>query len=96
MRLIDAVELLKKMLREGDAYTNDDIRHGYHNCQILVYDAPTIDAEPVIHGKWIENDNGTYSCSKCQSWIPNEQHYYARYCLRCGALMDEVEEGEAE
>lgn len=38
-------------------------------------------------GKWIQNDNGTYSCSLCQSWIPKEQHYYARFCLYCGADM---------
>lgn len=44
----------------------------------------------VKHGRWIRNDNGTYSCSECKSWIPNEQHYYARYCLFCGAKMDEV------
>lgn len=39
-------------------------------------------------GKWKKNDNGTYSCSLCQSWIPSEQHYYARYCLYCGAKME--------
>lgn len=49
---------------------------------------PTVDAEPVRHGHWIRDDNGTYSCSECQSWVPNEQHYYARYCLFCGAKMD--------
>lgn len=38
-------------------------------------------------GKWIQNDNGTYSCSLCHSWIPEEQHYYAQYCLYCGADM---------
>lgn len=38
-------------------------------------------------GRWIRNDNGTYSCSVCQSWIPEEQHFYARYCLYCGAVM---------
>ena len=37
------------------------------------------------HGEWIRNDNGTYSCSVCQSWIPNEQHHYARFCLYCGS-----------
>ena len=42
----------------------------------------------VKHGHWIRNDNGTYSCSECKSWIPNEQHYYARYCLFCGAQME--------
>ena len=43
-------------------------------------------------GKWIQNDNGTYSCSLCQSWIPEEQYHYARFCLHCGADMREVEE----
>lgn len=38
-------------------------------------------------GRWIRDDNGTYSCSVCQSWIPEQQHYYARYCLYCGADM---------
>jgi hypothetical protein len=38
-------------------------------------------------GQWIRNDNGTYSCSVCQSWIPEQQHCYARYCLYCGADM---------
>ena len=38
-------------------------------------------------GKWIRNDNGTYSCSLCQSWIPEEQYYYARFCLYCEADM---------
>lgn len=46
------------------------------------------DAEPERKiGKWIRNNNGTYSCNKCNSWIPEEQHYYARYCLYCGADM---------
>lgn len=50
------------------------------------------EAESIRHGHWIRNDNGTYSCSECHSWIPNEQHHYARYCIFCGARMD----GEAE
>lgn len=40
-------------------------------------------------GKWIQNDNGTWSCDQCNSWIPNEQHYYANWCLYCGADMRE-------
>lgn len=39
-------------------------------------------------GKWIQNNNGTYSCSLCHSWIPEEQYYYARFCLHCGAKME--------
>lgn len=49
---------------------------------------PTVDAVPVKHGRWIKNDNGTWSCERCHSWIPDEQHYYARFCLYCGAKLD--------
>lgn len=52
---------------------------------------PSAQPERKKKGKWIKNDNGTYSCDQCHSWIPNEQHYYARYCIFCGAPM-EVEE----
>ena len=38
-------------------------------------------------GKWIKNDNGTYSCSLCHSWIPGAQYFYAQFCLYCGADM---------
>ena len=52
-----------------------------------IANAPTIEVPQRMRGEWIRNDNGTYSCSVCQSWIPEEQHYYARYCLYCGADM---------
>ena len=51
--------------------------------------APTISPDEVRGvGKWEQNDNGTWSCSECHSWIPDEQHYYARFCLFCGAKME--------
>ena len=65
-----------------------------HDCRgIAEYFAKQIDAMPTIEperrGKWIQNDNGTWSCDQCKSWIPDEQHYYANYCLYCGADMRE-------
>lgn len=39
-------------------------------------------------GQWIQYDNGTYYCSLCHSWIPEEQYHYARFCLYCGAEME--------
>lgn len=53
---------------------------------------PAAPVREVKRGKWIDNKNGTWSCSLCQSWIPDEQHYYAHYCLYCGADMRVVEE----
>ncbi len=57
---------------------------------------PFIEAEKALEqlpsarlkGKWIQNENGTYSCSLCQSWIPEEQYHYARFCLYCGVEME--------
>ena len=49
---------------------------------------PVVDAAEARHGRWRQNDNGTWSCSECSSWIEDEQHHYARFCLHCGAKMD--------
>ena len=52
MRLIDADALIEKSLKDANCYMdNNDIRHGYHNVQCLIYDAPTIDAVPVVRCK---------------------------------------------
>ncbi len=59
---------------------------GLTNALHIMQDLPSAQPERK-KGRWIRNDNGTYSCSVCQSWIPEEQHYYARYCLYCGTDM---------
>lgn len=58
------------------------LKVAYKNLETL----PSAQPERQI-GRWIRNDNGTYTCSVCHSWIPKEQYYYARYCLYCGAKM---------
>ena len=55
---------------------------------------PAADVAPVKRGRWTKNDNGTWSCERCHSWIPEEQHYYARFCLYCGARMNGGENDE--
>lgn len=50
---------------------------------------PPADVRPVKRGRWKKNDNGTYSCERCHSWIPEEQWHYANWCLYCGADMRE-------
>ena len=57
--------------------------------QILgdIEDFPPADVRPVVRSHWKKNDNGTYSCERCHSWIPEEQRYYANWCLYCAADM---------
>lgn len=45
------------------------------------------DVRPVVRSHWKKNDNGTYSCERCHSWIPEEQWHYANWCLYCGTDM---------
>ena len=56
-----------------------------------VKNAPTIDAEPVRHGKWI-GYAGTIGneCSVCGKWLDVLQGTAEmNYCPNCGARMDE-------
>lgn len=52
---------------------------------------PAADVRPVVRSQWKKNDNGTYFCEWCHSWIPEGQRHYANYCLYCGADMREEE-----
>ena len=54
------------------------------NMAINALSEPTEDTRV---GEWVKNENGTYSCSECQTWLPEEQRHYVRYCLHCGAKM---------
>lgn len=58
----------------------------------VIHKAPTIDAVPVVHGRWVkENCQGDYGrCSKCNCRIPWTPRNY-NFCPSCGARMDGCE-----
>lgn len=101
MRLIDAEHLKKRATNaQGDCWDN----YGQGTADFLEYidKEPTVDAEPVRHGKWTHNKwsnmRHDYSCSLCGCRISgvdpfslSATAYY--YCPECGAKMDEVEDG---
>lgn len=95
--LIGEIQFGIKATDADDVYSCG-MRNGMRWCMSLIDDKePKYENCPPRRrserqGKWIKNDNGTYSCSLCHSWIPEEQHYYAQFCLHCGADM----RGEAE
>lgn len=64
----------------------------------IIRSAPVVDAEPVVHGRWISDGDGyhwTYNCSIC-AWKDgypfNERH---NFCPHCGAKMDLEESTDA-
>ena len=89
MRLIDADYLVNKMIpncpiEEGGIPLGDFDKH-----QEILKLYPTIEAEPVVHGRWAE-DLEDIICSECGcSWnlIDNCTETF-NYCPNCGAKMD--------
>ena len=59
---------------------------------------PTIDAEPVRHGKWANDAMGVLRCSECNAQAPwrykgemydmVDYRWKANYCPVCGTRMD--------
>lgn len=84
----EAIEILSDMRAEHNIFSDDEEEATRYHALSWAIQALN---EQQRTGRWIKNDNGTYSCDQCHSWIPNEQHYYARYCIFCGARMEEQE-----
>ena len=91
MRLIDADELAKEFeaLAVAGWNTGQPTSWGqaYEEASDIVDNAPTIEAEPVRHGKWeyIGGYGYQHRCSKCFMCAG----YRTNYCPNCGAKMDE-------
>ena len=66
------------------------------DCDSLLCMLPTIDAVPVVHGRWMEVPYvyiglKRYECSNCYSdvfWNDRIQHHKDKCCPNCGARMD--------
>ena len=88
MRLIDADKL-------DWWYKGRNIRH-------VIDDAPTVDAVPVVQGRWEMRPTGMATdtgpeykayCTVCNK--PNKQ-YQPPFCPHCGAKMDGGDDNEAD
>lgn len=75
-------ELAIKLLRGSVLGTNEQ----QHEAIFMAIRA--LKAEPVMHGRWIEDEYGIPHCSECKA-INNT--VYRNYCPNCGAKMDEKE-----
>ena len=52
---------------------------------------PAIEAEPVVHGRWIHDINNLYGCSECMERETMSHKRLKPYCPNCGARMDRGE-----
>ena len=97
MRLIDADKVIAKKITAGlsDATGN---YYGYADVVFAddVEDAPTVDAKPVVHGRWILKETcgantKKFHCSVCDK-IPKSLCTEV-FCPNCGAKMDGENDG---
>lgn len=108
MRLIDADALKAELWKEraslqmmDDSQTADKIMYGIYKAERCASKMPSVDAEPVRYGRWIEMplkedktaDVTAYYepivCSVCGS----QNNCKSAYCPNCGAKMDGGEDG---
>lgn len=105
MRMIDADALKAKLKIGTNTATYSDYCNGYSDARQVDLDAidaaPTIDAEPVRHGRWIDTplpNSRVAKCSLCGFWQRTNgddktgkhliHNAIYRYCAGCGAKMD--------
>ena len=96
MRLIEEDAVL---LRIEEIKLNKSIPKNYGTLLDImrkIRQLPTIDAEPVVHGHWIDQDSDCedwhihqYECSKCGMGDQHNPNINVPYCWFCGAKMDE-------
>lgn len=93
MRAIDVVyfqEFINQYRQSQEERASKDLGLQYfgpHELQLLLNKIPTIDAEPVRHGRWIDTSIGTIECSECGHGY-NLVGRFVFYCPHCGAKMD--------
>lgn len=95
MRLIDADNLFNNQIL---VVSNSDSLEAIKKIMDIIKEAPTIDAEPVRHGKWDDTRVAFFrKCSECGATVKNNLPDVfldcdirdLHYCPNCGAKMDE-------
>jgi len=85
MRTIDA-DVLKQHIDKLPALPDGNFAGNHSALKALINMQPTVDAVPVVHGRWTDKDGGIATCSVCGDrwgvWS------VMKYCPNCGARMD--------
>ena len=94
-RMIDADNLMKSI--EDNSYSvsqkNNSIEKGMTLTGIrqCIEEQPTVDAEPVRRGKWVEFGNDIHHCLECSKcgYLQSIYENRPKYCPNCGEKMEE-------
>lgn len=99
-RLIDADALTIAVFKKAidDAFLNGNTDMHRLLIQVIAHQ-PTVDAEPVRHGKWIDEGqpddffpHRAWRCSECGEQVLEIGEPWYKYCPNCGAYMKGTED----
>ena len=90
INLNDARKKLNEL--EGSSEYNNGVADAFN----ALFDLPTVNAEPVKHGRWIYTDYGgigNWHCSECHNIVLGVNGFpnLTNYCQNCGAIMNKEE-----
>ena len=95
MRLIDAdalglqyVEKMNELLKATNIPNISEEALGLLCGATLIFHAPTVDVEPVRHGRWMFHDDDHWpwvTCSECGYYMDHTRK--TAFCPNCGAKM---------
>lgn len=99
MRLINADRLMERLRNAAAFYgheTSGDFdtgrKLGLIEAEEKVAEEPTVEAEPVKHGRWIHHAGMNSKCSCCGRYFPvaefEQRPFDVNFCIHCGAKMD--------
>ena len=101
MLLKDADELKKSM--ERMLCTGKEPDKERYTCDVVccvIDEAPSVDAEPVRHGRWVENGYACgeieWKCTACGNTEWRVSSCRLKWCPFCGAKMDGGDDGETD
>lgn len=96
-KMYEAEPLMRVFQNATDSYRGTWNGLAYFHAQQLLEKQPTIEAEPVRHGRWEKDERGSHlrRCSCCKKPPvynvpdrPGGVAVYAKICINCGAKMD--------
>lgn len=97
-RLIDEDDFLKRLNERPVDYIDPgcDFYYSEETVESVLTETPTVDAVPVVHGRWIPTYHTYYNrdgeCKIADEWHCSECEIYSKakwnYCPNCGAKMD--------
>ena len=91
MRLIDVEVAEKNWWQELRTNYADDYGKGFQAGLLEVIRQPTIEDEPVKHGRWEHLGGDEWYCTNCGEVISTEGSWDKptyKHCHECGAKMD--------